>query len=107
MKDLELTPLERRLLDRSDKPEITRRRRTIVIASGLGFAAALVAMALVKRSWQLVLGIALLYIAITVWEKVAYANAVLAYKSVIRKLKKRAEDQELKEGSEHVVARDG
>jgi hypothetical protein len=90
----ELTPLERQILDRSDKPEITRRRRTIVVAAGFSFAAALVAMSIVKRSWQFTLGVALLYIAITVWEKVAYANAVLAYKSLIQKLKVRAEERE-------------
>jgi hypothetical protein len=100
MRHLDLTPLERQILDRSDKPEVTRQRRTIVIASGLSFAAVLVAMALVKRSWQFVLGIALVYIAITIWEKVAYANAVLAYKSLIQKLKKRIEETEPKESSE-------
>lgn len=100
MKNLDLSPLEQQILDRSDKPETTRRRRTLVIASGLGAAAGLTAMALVKRSWVFVLGIALLYIAITIWKKVAYANAVLAYKSLIQKLKNRIEEQNPKEGSQ-------
>ena len=95
MMKLDLTPLEQRILDRSGKPEITRQRRTIVVASGLSFAAVLIVMALVKRSWQFVLAIALLYIVITVWEKVAYANAVLAYKGLIQKLKAKAEEQEV------------
>lgn len=97
MKPLDLTPLERRILDQCDKPEVTRRRRTIIIVTGLIFAALLIAMSLVRRSWQFVLAIALVYIAITVWEKVAYANAVLAYKSLIQKLKKQVEDKEPEE----------
>ena len=88
----DLTPLERQILDRGGNSNVTRQRRTIVVASGLGFAALLIAMAFVKRSWQSVLVIALLYIAITVWEKVAYANAVLAYKSLIQKLKANLEE---------------
>jgi len=88
----DLTPLERQILDRSGNSDVTRQRRTIVVASGLGFAALLIAMAFAKRSWQSVLVIALLYIAITVWEKVAYANAVLAYKSLIQKLKANLEE---------------
>jgi hypothetical protein len=88
----DLTPLERQILDRSGSSDVTRQRRTIVVASGLGFAALLIAMAFAKRSWQSVLVIALLYIAITVWEKVAYANAVLAYKSLIQKLKANLEE---------------
>lgn len=100
MKDIGLTPLEQQILDQSDIPEITRRRRTIVIVSGLSFAAVLIAMALLKRSWQFVLGIALLYIAITVWEKVAYANAVLAYKNLIQKLKTEIEAKEPSESSQ-------
>lgn len=90
----ELTPLEQQILDRSGNSKVTRQRRTIVVAAGLSFAAALVAMSIVKRSWQFTLGVALLYIAITVWEKVAYANAVLAYKSLIQKLKARTDEQE-------------
>lgn len=100
MKNLDLTPLERQILERSDKPEVTRQRRTIVIASGLVFAAVLVAVSLLMRSWQLVLAIALLYIAITLWEKVAYANAVLAYKGLIRKLMRQLEGEKPDKGSE-------
>jgi hypothetical protein len=33
MMELDLTPLERQMLDRSGNTEITRRRRTLVIAS--------------------------------------------------------------------------
>jgi hypothetical protein len=92
MMKCDLTPLERQILDRSGNSHVTRQRRTLVVASGLGFAALLLAMAFVKRSWQFVLVVALVYIAITVWEKVAYANAVLAYKSLIQKLKANLEE---------------
>jgi hypothetical protein len=82
------------MLDRSGNTEVTRRRRMMVVASGLSFAAALVAVSLVKGSWQVTLGIALLYIGITVVERVAYANTVLVYKGLIRKLKAGMEERE-------------
>ncbi len=83
----DLTPLEQHILARSGDSAVTRRRRLSVIVSGFAFAAALVAAALLSPSQGLVLGVALVYIAITVWERVAYANTVLAYKSLVRKLK--------------------
>lgn len=91
---LDLTPIEQQILERSEKPEITRRRRTMVVVSGSCFAAILVAVSLIRRSWEFTLVIAVLYIAVTVFEKVAYANAVLAYKSLIRKLKEQVSTKE-------------
>ena len=43
--------------------------------------------------------IALAYITVTVFEKIAYANAVIAYKSLIHKLKKRIHELEGHDGS--------
>lgn len=100
LKNLDLTPLEQQILKQSDNPALTRRRRTMVIVFGICFAAFLIAMASVNRSWEFVLGIALLYIAVTIFEKVAYANAVLAYKSLIRKLKEQVEAKESKKDSQ-------
>ncbi len=92
MNNLDLTPLEQRILQRSSDLAITRRRRTIVVISGITAATLLAVIALVDRSWQFVLSVSLLYIAGTVFEKVAYANAVLAYKSLIQKLEKHVEE---------------
>jgi len=100
MKKVNLTPLEQQILDRSKKPEITCRRRTMVVVSGVSFAAVLVAVSLIKQSWEYTLVIALLYIAMTVFEKVAYANAVLVYKSLIRKLKEQVDAKECDEKSQ-------
>lgn len=51
-------------------------------------------MGWLQQSWQAILVLSILYIAITIGEKVAYANAVLVYKSLIQKLKARIEDLE-------------
>lgn len=99
MKKLDLTPLEQQILSRSDNPDITRRRRATVIAAGISFAAVLIFGSMLMRSWELLLGVALLYIAITILEKVAYANAVLAYKGLIEKLKHRVEELESEDDS--------
>ena len=86
MKRIELNSLESWYLRQCDRPELTRRRRTVSVVSGVLFGAALTAMAVFTESWQLVLGISLLYIVIAIWERVMYANAVLVYKGLIRKL---------------------
>ena len=99
MKNLDLTPFEHKILELSCKPEITRHRRTMIIVFGLVFVAVLVLLALILQSWKLVLVIALLYIAMTLWEKVEYANAVLSYKSLIQKLKKRVEESKSRDNS--------
>lgn len=98
MDNLELTPLEQRILDASADLDVTRKRRAYVVLFGLVFMAALIAVSLSGRSWSFVLGISLAYIALTVCEKVAYANAVIAYKGLIQKLKKRVD--ELESGAE-------
>lgn len=92
MKDLGLSPFEQHILDRSSNLGITRRRRTTVIITGLIAAALLVWAAFIKQSWQFVLLVSLIYVAVTIWEKVAYANAVLLYKNLIQKLKTRIEE---------------
>jgi hypothetical protein len=99
MKDLNLSPLEQRILQRSSDHTITRRRRTIVVIAGVTAAILLVGAAWLKQSWQFVLILSLVYIGVTVFEKIAYANAVLVYKSLIQKLKIRIEELQPNEDS--------
>jgi len=94
MNNLDLTPFEKHILERSSNTEITRRRRMLCIVSGISVTVALIAMALIMRSWKFVLSVAVLHMTITIWEKVAYSNAVLAYKSLIQKMKARIEELE-------------
>ena len=104
MKDIKLTPLEQQILKRSSDPGLTRRRRTTVLVTGITAAILLAGVAWLKQSWQFVLIVSLVYIAVTVFEKVAYANAVLAYKSLVQKLKNRIEGLEPEEGSQQTHA---
>lgn len=94
MKNVNLTKLEEEILQRSRDPEVTQRRRRMILVTGVCAAAFLVWAAFARQSWQLVLVVSLVYVAVTMCEKVAYANAVLAYKSVIRKLSERIEELE-------------
>jgi hypothetical protein len=89
MSRLELTALEKYILEHSGDTAVTKRRRLIVVVSGLCFSVILTVFAFAYQSWKILLLLSLMYTAITVFEKVAYANAVLAYKSIIRKLAQR------------------
>ena len=82
----EFSPREQQFVDASARPEVTLRRRRMVVISALALVAAISLAALLPVSRTFfVVGFAA-YVLITLWEKVAYANAVLVYKSVIRKL---------------------
>jgi hypothetical protein len=86
---LGLTETESRILKRCSDTELTRRRMRQVLIAATLFVALLIAMTWYSRSLPLVLGISLLYIAITTWEKLAYGRGVLSYKSIINKLVRR------------------
>jgi hypothetical protein len=86
MTDLELTPLEQHILDASSKPEITQRRKRIVILSASTLLTAIIGAALLPVSRTFFVAAFAAYVLITLAEKVAYANAVLGYKSLIQKL---------------------
>ena len=89
IRKLGLTETESRILKRCSDAELTRRRmRQVLLAAGV-FAVLLLAMAWYTRSLPLVLGIALVYIVVTTWEKLGYGRGVLAYKSIISKLVRR------------------
>ena len=89
---LGLTETESRILKRCADADVTRRRMRQVLAAAILFAALLVAMAWYSRSLAMVLGVALLYIAVTTWEKLAYGRGVLTYKAIITKLVRRLGD---------------
>lgn len=89
---LDLTEEEADLFRRAYDEEITRRRITYVVLAGLLFAALLATAGWLLRSWPLLLFVSLLYVGITIFEKVAYGRAVLLYKATIRKLAERVRE---------------
>ena len=100
MKDLNLSPLEQQILNRSSNCSVTRRRRTTVVVTGITAAILLALVAWLEQSWKFVLIISFVYIVITIFEKVSYANVILEYKSLIQKLKKRIEELQPEDDSQ-------
>ena len=99
MKDDDLTPLEKQILKQSFDLDISRRNRAMVIVSGVTAAALLCLVAYGTKSWRFVLIVSFIYVGVTVFEKVAYANAVIAYKGVIQRLCVRIDETEKKGAS--------
>jgi len=91
---LDLTPLEREILQRSRDSTVTIRRKRIVVVTGLLAAFAFWYLFEVLDSRSLAFVVVLVYLVITMIEKWAYANAVLGYKSLIRKLVSRLDDSD-------------
>jgi hypothetical protein len=84
--DIDFTPDEKMVLQASADYERTIRRRRIAVgAGGLMLAGILVAWYL-DLSRELVLVAFAVYVIGAIVERVAYANAVLAYKRLVRKL---------------------
>ncbi len=98
-----LTELERRFLAGCSDEALTRRRMRWVVLMAAVFGLLLVAAAWASRSWQMVLAVSLLYLLITVWEKLGYGRGVLIYKSLVRKLAARVEQLEAERGASHSV----
>ena len=94
MRDDDLTLLERQILKQSSDIEVTRRHRTTIIVSGVIAAGLLCLVAYGTKSWRFVLIVSLIYVGLTLFEKVAYANAVIAYKSLIQRLWMRIDERE-------------
>ena len=97
MEKLELNSLEQAILANSSNEKITLRRRTMILVSGGILAVLLLVSGFVYKSWGMLLFLAMGYVLITVFEKFAYANAVLGYKSLIQKLVNRIEELESNE----------
>jgi hypothetical protein len=94
MGELELTPLEADILGRSADLRVTTRRRAVGVFTGLAFGGALAIATCTRGSGQLVLVVALIHVGLTILERVLYANAVLAYKGLVQKLKAHIEELE-------------
>jgi hypothetical protein len=86
MAPAEFTQLEQQILAGSATPDVTVRRRRVVIITALLLVAAILYAATTPLSRTVFVVAFAAYVLITLIEKIAYANAVLAYKSVIRKL---------------------
>ena len=97
MDNINLTSLEKKIIEQSADLDITRKRKKVVVFTGVIAAIVFVGGSYLIRSWQFILFAALVYLLVTVFEKVMYSNAVLVYKSLIQKLKKRVEELEKKE----------
>jgi Flp pilus assembly protein TadB len=91
---LDLTSIEKLLLERSEDPGLTRRRLRMVVISGLLLAAALIVLSPLVGSWELLLFFAVAYVLVTTWERVGYARTIIAYKRLIRKLADRIQTLE-------------
>ena len=86
MKDLHVTSLEQQILEAAARPEATLRRKRLVTISAFLAVAAIVSAALLRVSRTFFIVALIAHVLITLAEKVAYANAILGYKSLIRKL---------------------
>ena len=86
MKKLSLTPPEAHCLALSARPEMVRRRRTMGILSGFMFAGVTVVAGVTTQSWKLLTAMAVGYIVLANFERLMNASALLAHKSLIRKL---------------------
>ncbi len=90
----DLDPAERLLLERSADLALTRRRLRVVVISGALLVVALIVTAPLLASWPFLLFFAVAYVAVTTWERVGYARAILVYKGLIQKLARRLEEAE-------------
>ena len=86
MTDPEFTPSEQVVLGASADSQRTVRRRRIAIITGCSVLAGIGAAWYFGLSREFVLLAFAAYVVGAMLERVAYANAVLAYKSAIRKL---------------------
>lgn len=96
--DLDLTDSERFLIQRSADLEISRRRVRMVIISAALLIVALIIAAPLTGSWRALLFFAVAYIAITAWERLAYARTIIVYKGLIQKLARRVAELEARHG---------
>jgi hypothetical protein len=86
MDGLDLTPLETKVFNAAADPDITKRRIRSVVIFGLIAVGCVLALAARAESVWLVVTVSLVYMLITICEKIAFGMGVLVYKSVIRKL---------------------
>ena len=94
MLDLDLTPLEIEILRRSTDLQTTRRRRAIIVISGTMFTSLLLYIGIQQKSNLVLILITVVYVIITMIEKLIHAYAVILYKGLIQKLVTKIEEKE-------------
>ena len=98
MDQIALTAIEKRIMDNSHDIAKTKRRIKTVIIAGLMSLALTCYVAFVLKSSGILALMLIVYLIVTMIEKVGYGNAVIIYKGLIQKL--RARIDELESGSE-------
>ena len=91
---LQLDPVEARIVARALDPALTRRRIWYSVLVPLALIALTLALFWRDAQPRVLLWLYVGYVAINMFEKVAYGLAVLSYKSVIRKLLSRVRELE-------------
>ena len=86
LEPLQLTQFESSIVARSSDAAVTRWRMMWCVVVPLGFIALLLSMFWQNAQPRLLLWLFLMYIVIVMAERISYGSAVLAYKSVVRKL---------------------
>lgn len=92
MDQIEFTPQEEKVFGRSGDFRVLPRYRRAAAATALLFMLLFLALAAATRNAWIVAVCAVLYAGITLAEKLAYANALAAYKGIIVKLAKRIQE---------------
>lgn len=94
--DIDLSPMERLLFERSFDTGITRRRMRMIVLSAVLLAGALIVLSPLIESWIFLVFFVVAYITVTTWERLGYARTILTYKSLIQKLAARVEELQAK-----------
>ena len=92
--DIELSALERRILERSADTRVTRRR---LVSVGLFAAVAATAVLIALQAGvpaQTLGWVAVAHITVTAWEKMGHGFAIIGYKGLIQKLVVRIDELE-------------
>lgn len=89
MDRIKFTEQEKKILGRSGDFRVLRRYRESAIAVSLLFCLLFLGIGIASQSWIPLCVCAVLYVLLTMAEKLAYAHALAGYKSIIVKLAKR------------------
>ena len=93
---MEYSKLEEKLLIRSGDTALTKRMKRSTAVISLMFIFLITGAALSSGNVWIVLAVSLAYLLITLFEKLAYLNAIAAYRALIVKLSTRVNELEKK-----------
>lgn len=91
MNNIGLSDIEQVLIDKSANLEVTRGRRLMSLVLPSVIILVVVLVPKINQSPKLLLSLFIAYVLIATLERMAYTNAVLAYKGLIQKLLKHIE----------------